>query len=135
MSGPQRTDCLPSSPAERERGNKNIIHNINQRIYSVFCHAVRLLHVPRRGKFHIPAHLMANCTEVCLRILLCIKFPLALARIPSPLTQKHLCTRENIYCDSEHKEKSLKLTRCGYIWHYRRKILYSKHVYFTIVPH
>jgi hypothetical protein len=36
-----------------------------------------------------------------------IKFPLALARIPSPLTRKHLCTWENIYCDSEHKKKSL----------------------------
>ena len=126
MSGLQRTGCLPSSPAERERGSKNIIHNIIQRIYSVFCHAARLLHVPRRDKIHIPAHLMANCVKVCLRILLRIKFPLALAGIPSPLTRKNLCTRENIYCDNEHKKKSLSLTRCGYIWHYEnQKILYS----------
>ncbi|MFN9898330.1 MAG: hypothetical protein ACK55Z_05930 [bacterium] len=48
--------------------------------------------MPRRDKIHIPAHLMANCTEVCLRILLCIKFPLALAEIPSPLTRRNLCT-------------------------------------------
>jgi hypothetical protein len=32
---------------------------------------------------------MANCVKVCLRILLHIKFPLALARIPSPLPRKH----------------------------------------------
>ncbi len=43
MSSLQHTDCLPSSPAVRERGSKNIIHNISQRIYSVFCHAARLL--------------------------------------------------------------------------------------------
>ncbi len=130
MSGLQRTDCLPSSPAVRERGSKNIIYNISQRIYSVFCHAARLLHVPRRDKFHIPAHLMANCAKVCLRILLRILFPLALAEIPSPLTRKKklMHMRKYIYCDNKHKEKSLNLTRCGYIWHYRKlKILHSKH--------
>ncbi len=122
MSGPQRTGCFTSSPAKRERGSKNIIHNISQRIYSVFCHAVRLLHVPRRSKFHIPAHLMANCAKVCRRILLRIKFPLALAEIPSPLTRKNLCTRENIYIVTTNtRKKSLSLTRCGYIWHYEKK--------------
>jgi hypothetical protein len=99
VSGLQRTGCLPSSPADRERGNQNIIHNISQRIYSVFCHAARLLHVPRRDKSHIPAHLMANCVKVCLRILLPIKFPLALARIPSPLTQEHLCTWKTFFLE------------------------------------
>ncbi len=115
MSGLQRTGCLTSSPAERERGNQNIIHKNSQQIYiySVFCHAARLLHVPRRDKIHVPAHLKANCSEVCLRILLCIKFPLALARIPSPLTRKNLCNvkkkkkNKNIYCDNEHKKKTL----------------------------
>ena len=108
MSGPQRTGCLPSSPAERERGSKNIIHNISQRIYSVFCHAVRLLHVPRRGKFHIPAHLMANCAKVCLRILLRIKFPLALAEIPSPLTRKKLMHKRKIYIVTTNTRKIVK---------------------------
>ncbi len=120
MSGLQRTDCLPSSPAVRERGSKNIIHNISQRIYSVFCHAARLLHVPRRDKFHIPAHLMANCAKVCLRILLRIIFPLALAEIPSPLPRKNLCTWEKIYIVITSTRKIVKLTRCGYIWHYRK---------------
>ncbi len=76
---------------ERERGSQNSIHKNSQRIlYSVFWHAARLLHAPRRVKIHVPAHLTANCSEVCLRILLCIKFPLALAEIPSPLTRKKL---------------------------------------------
>jgi hypothetical protein len=40
---------------------------------------------------------------------LCIKFPLALAEIPSPLTRKNLCTGENqIYCDNKHKKKALR---------------------------
>ena len=127
MSGPQRTGCLPSSPAERKRGNKNIIHNISQRIYSVFCHAARLLHAPRRDKFHIPAHLMANCTEVCLRILLCIKFPLALAEIPSPLTRKKTYAHEkNKYIVTTNTRKNVEPTRCGYIWHSEKNsILYS----------
>jgi hypothetical protein len=121
VSGLQRTGCLPSSLAERERGTKNIIHNISQRIYSVFCHAARLLHVPRHDKFHIPAHLMANCVKVCLRILLCIKFPLALAEIPSPLTQKTYAHEKNKYIVTTNTRKNVELTRCGYIWHYREK--------------
>ncbi len=32
-----------------------------------------------------------------------------------PSGKKNLCTWENIYCDNEHKKKSLSLTRCGYI--------------------
>jgi hypothetical protein len=112
VSGPRRTDCLHSSPSrEREKEEyKNVMHKNTQQVYeySVFCHAARLLHVPRRDKIHIPAHLMANFSEVCLRILLCIKFPLALAEIPSPLTHENLCTRVNqIYCDNEHKKKAL----------------------------
>jgi len=130
VSGLQRTGCLPSSPAERERGSKNIIHNISQRIYSVFCHAARLLHVPRRDKIHVPAHLMANCTEVCLRILLCIKFPLALAEIPSPLTRKNLCTTTNTrkIVKSDQMRIHLALRK-------QKKILYSNTTKITITPH
>ena len=85
------------------------MHKNSQQVYeySVFCHAARLLHVPRRDKIHVPAHLTANCSEVCLRILLCIQFPLALAEIPSPLTQENHAKLKKIYCDNEHNKKPL----------------------------
>jgi hypothetical protein len=37
-------------------------------IMSVFCHAALVFHVPRRGKIHVPAHLIASCIEECVRI-------------------------------------------------------------------
>jgi len=90
VSGLQRTGCLPSSPAERERGNKNIIHNINQRIYSVFCHAARLLHVPRRGKSHIPAHLMAYCIKSMSKDIIVHKIPPSSRQDTKPTDTKTL---------------------------------------------
>ncbi len=53
-----------AAPAEREKEEtQNIMHKNSQQVYeySVFCHAARLLHAPRRDKIHVPAHLMANC--------------------------------------------------------------------------
>ena len=37
-------------------------------IMSVFCHAALVFHVPRRGKIHVFAHLIASCIEECVRI-------------------------------------------------------------------
>ena len=101
MSGLQRTDCLPSSPAERERGNKNVIHNINQRIYSVFCHAARLLHVLRRDKFHIPAHLMANCVKSMSKDIIVHKIPPSSRQDTQPTDTKTLMhMKKDMYCDN-----------------------------------
>ena len=37
-------------------------------IMSVFCHAALVFHVPRRDKIHVSAHLIASCSEECVRI-------------------------------------------------------------------